>query len=134
VTQQQILPAQINGTLGGGGGPGVLTAHISGVLAVGAGGNVFYNDTGSDIEIATVRVSVVNPPLGSAATFDVNLEGTTIFTTQPNRPSIPASQTTSGAAVPDVTVWPAGQKLTADVDAIGSSFAGSFATLQIGLA
>jgi hypothetical protein len=92
-----------------------------------------YNDSGGDWTIGAVRVSLNTPPGGGPAKFDVNLNGTTIFTDQTHRPAIAAAALTSGLVVPDVIVWPAGQKLTADVDLIGTTYAGANATLQIGL-
>ena len=112
----------------------ILAGHIVGVLVAGAGGSRIYNDTGGNLNIANVRASLVTPPSGGPATFDVNLNGTTIFTTQANRPSIAAAANASSAAVPDVTVWPNGQYITVDVDLIGTTYAGANATFQIGLA
>lgn len=116
-----------------GGGGGGFVGYINGVLVVGAGSNRLYNDTGAAIEISSIRFSVTAAPTGGPLTFDVNLNGTTIFTNPANRPSIPAGAVTSGAVVPDVTTWPAGQYLTVDVDLIGTTYAGANATAQIGV-
>lgn len=121
------------GPTGPSGSGGILTAYISGLLVVGTGSMFLYNDTGSTVTIESVRVSLNTPPGGGPAKFDINLNGTTIFTDQTHRPQIAAGVLTSGLVVPDVIVWPAGQKLTADVDLIGTSYAGANATLQIGL-
>jgi len=51
-----------------------------------------------------------------AAVFDVNRNGTTIFTTQANRPKILAGATVGAEAVPDQAVIAAGDVLTVDVD------------------
>jgi hypothetical protein len=63
---------------------------------------------------------------------DVNHNGTTIFTTQSNRPTIAASgfYDESGTADGDVTVA-AGEYLTVDVDQVGSTIAGSDLTVGI---
>ena len=115
------------------GGPTILTGFLSGALVAGVGTTRFYNDTGADVTIANARLSLGSPPAGGPATVDLNLNGTTIFTTQANRPSVAAAGVTSGAKVPDVTNWPAGQYLTVDVDLIGTTTPGSNATIQIGL-
>lgn len=111
----------------------ILAGNIPGVLVAGAGGSRIYNDSGGNLNIANVRASVVTPPSGGPTTFDVNLNGVTIFTTQANRPSIAAAANASSPAVPDVTVWPNGQYITVDTDLIGTTYAGANATIQIGL-
>jgi hypothetical protein len=123
----------IQGLTGPSGIGGVFTGFVSGLLVAGAGGTKLWNDTGGDVTIASTRATLVTPPGGGPATFDVNLNGTTIFTNQAHRPSIAAGGTTSGLVVPDVTVWPAGQYLTVDTDLIGTSYAGANLTFQIGL-
>jgi hypothetical protein len=70
-------------------------------------------------------------PTGAAILVDVNKNGTTIFTTQGNRPSIAAGGNASSAAVPDVTSLAAGDFLTVDVDQIGSTVAGSDLTVIV---
>lgn len=121
------------GPAGSSGNGGVLLGHIDSVLVAGVGSTKIYNDRGATVTIATIRASVINPPLGGPLTFDINLNGTTIFTTQANRPSIAAGAYTSGIVVPDDTTWGAGEALTVDVDLIGTSYAGAYATIQIGL-
>jgi hypothetical protein len=106
------------------------TFTVPGTLVTGVGATTFYNDSGSSLSISKVRASVGTAPTGSAVIVDVNLGGTTIFTTQANRPSIAASGTTA-TAVPDVTTWPDGTYLTLDVDAIGSTIAGANLTVQV---
>lgn len=63
--------------------------------------------------------------------------GTTIFTTQANRPTIAATETsspfpgTSGAGVPDVQEVNEGDLLRVEVDQVGSGTAGSDLVVQI---
>jgi hypothetical protein len=107
-----------------------LTAFSkSGALTVGAG--VSRLPIGAACTVVNVRAMVGTAPAGSAVTVDVNKNGTTLFTTQGNRPSIAAGANASGAAVPDVTALAAGDYLTVDVDAIGSGTAGSDLTVII---
>jgi hypothetical protein len=83
------------------------------------------------INSVTIRVSTA--PTGSALTVDVNKNGTTIFTTQGNRPSISAGSKTNTSAAPNVNTLAAGDYLTVDVDAIGSTVPGSDLVVIINL-
>lgn len=90
---------------------------ISAVLATGSGQTRLYNDTGATWTISSIRASVETAPSGGAVVVDVNKNGTTLFTTQANRPTIAASGTTSGKVTAiDVTTVADGDYLTVDVD------------------
>lgn len=78
-----------------------------------------------DGTIVSVRAAVGTAPTGSSLIVDVNKNGTTVFTTQANRPSIAVSGSSSSAAVPDVTSVAAGDLLSVDVDQVGSTIAGA---------
>lgn len=120
--------------LSGGGGSASPVWTMTGNLVTATGGTRYYNDTGQPIIIKGVRASVGSAPTGSSVIVDVNLNGTTIFTTQANRPTIAASGTTSGKInTMNVTSWPDGNYLTVDVDQVGSTFAGADLTVQIAL-
>jgi len=57
--------------------------------------------------------------------MDINKNGTTIFTTQANRPTIPISGFDSGRVTNmDVTALVDGDYFTADIDQIGSTVVG----------
>lgn len=76
--------------------------------------------------IVGVRLMVNIAPAGQPLIVDVNKNGTTVYTTQGNRPTIAASATSGGpGAAPDVTTLAAGDYLTVDIDQIGTSVAGS---------
>src|SRR6266496_330923 len=76
--------------------------------------------------IAGVRLMVGTAPTGSSLIVDVNKNGTTIFTTQANRPAIAAGANSGGpGSTPDVTSLAAGDYLTVDIDQVGSTVAGS---------
>lgn len=76
--------------------------------------------------ILGVTAAVNTAPVGASIILDVNRNGTTIFTTQANRPTIAAGATATAAeAVPDVTAISAGDYLTIDRDQVGSSTPGS---------
>jgi hypothetical protein len=75
--------------------------------------------------IESVAATVGTAPTGASLIVDVNKNGTTIFTTQANRPTVAISGNASSDAVPDVTAVAAGDYITVDVDQIGSTVAGS---------
>jgi hypothetical protein len=104
----------------------------SGTLTVAAGTFIWTNDTGTPLSIRSVRARVVTAPTGASILVDVNVNGTTIFTTQANRPSIAASQTASAKNTGfSVNVIPDGATVTVDVDQIGSTVAGAELHVQI---
>lgn len=85
------------------------------------------------------RVKSVRTVLGTAGTVqttivDVNKNGTTIFTTQGNRPTIAISGTVSPAATPNpgaVSTLNAGDVLSFDVDQFGTSAADLSVSVEI---
>lgn len=76
----------------------------------------WYNDTGRTLQIAKVRVSVTTVPSGTSLIVDVHKNGTTIFTTQANRPTVAISGTTGLSSAPNVTNLLNGEYLTINVD------------------
>lgn len=109
--------------------PQVVTFGRSGDLEVTAGTHRWYADRAWVIK--EVRASVGTVPTGSDAIIDVNLNGTTIFSTQGNRPTIAVSTNTDGSNVPDVTTMVDGDYLTVDIDQIGSTTPGADLTVQV---
>lgn len=104
----------------------------AGTLTVLAGTARLYNDTGRTLTIATVRASVGTAPTGQSLIVDININGTTIFSTQANRPTIAAAGNTSGSVTNmNTTTITNGQFFTVDVDQVGSGTAGSDLTVQI---
>lgn len=92
---------------------------ISGTLVVGTGATRLYNDTGSTWTLTSSRASVETAPSGGSVTVDINKNGTTVFTTQSNRPTITTTNLTSGKLTTfDVTTVADGDYLTVDVDVI----------------
>ncbi len=82
-------------------------------------------------DIIAVRAMVATAPTGSSLIVDVHKNGTTIFTTQGNRPTISAGSNDSGNEIPDVVGLLAGDYLTIDIDQVGSTVAGVGLTLAI---
>jgi hypothetical protein len=82
--------------------------------------------------IVGTRVMVGTAPTGASILVDVNKNGTTVYTTQGNRPTVAAGANAGGpGATPDVTSLVAGDYLTIDVDQVGSGVAGSDLTVTI---
>jgi len=82
--------------------------------------------------IVGTRLMVGTAPTGAAIIVDVNKNGTTIYTTQGNRPTIAASANSGGpGSTPDVTSLAAGDYLTVDVDQVGSTVAGADLTVTV---
>lgn len=82
--------------------------------------------------ITGVRLMAGTAPTGQALLVDVNKNGTTIYTTQSNRPTIAAGANSGGpGATPDVTALVAGDYLTIDIDQIGTTVAGSDLVVSI---
>lgn len=79
-----------------------------------------------------VDIAVVTAPTGAAVIVDVNKNGTTLFSTQSNRPQIAASATQGNTTTFNTTTGAAGDKLTIDVDQIGSTLPGT--TLVVAIA
>lgn len=75
--------------------------------------------------IVDVRAYLDTAPTTSSFIIDVNKNGTTIFTTQANRPTVAIAGNASTTTAPDVTAVAAGDRITVDCDQIGSGTAGS---------
>lgn len=112
-------------------GPGVLTYSISGDVETGTGTFRLYNDSGRSWRILGVRATAGTAPAGQALIVDVNVGGTTIFTTQANRPTIAAGSNTILRTNMDVTTVAAGDYLTVDVDQVGTTTPGADLVVQV---
>jgi len=83
------------------------------------------------LTIVKVKVVVKTAPTGATLIVDVNKAGTTIFTTQGNRPEIAIGETQDDSGTPDVTSLAEGDKLTVDIDQVGSTVAGADLTIEV---
>lgn len=82
--------------------------------------------------IVGTRLMVGTAPTGTSLIVDVNKNGTTIYSTQANRPTIAISANAGGpGTAPDVTSLAAGDYLTVDIDQVGSTVAGSDLTVVV---
>lgn len=103
--------------------------EVPGTLAVGARGLRYYPDFAGTV--IGVRASVGVAPSGAAVVVDLNKNGASVYTTQANRPTIAAGTNTVAAALPDDASVATGDYFTIDVDAVGSTTAGSDLTVQL---
>mgnify|MGYP001609965009 FL=1 len=78
----------------------------------------------SNFTIHHVEVYSNTAPTGASLIVDVNLNLVTIYTTQANRPTITTGTKVGSRVVPDIVAVSAGDVLTVDVDAVGSTVAG----------
>ncbi|MEV8636870.1 hypothetical protein AB0395_35030 [Streptosporangium sp. NPDC051023] len=113
--------------------PGILFPFsASGTLAVMIGSYRLYNDTGNALTIKAVRASVGTAPTGAPILVDINVDGSTIFATQANRPTIAIGTNTSGKVTAMSTTSIAdGSYFSVDVDQVGSVVAGANLTVQV---
>lgn len=100
-----------------------VTFQRLGTLSVGTGTTRWYANRA--ITLVSVRASVGTPSAGSAAVFDVNKNGTTIFSTQANRPSVAAGANTALSGTFSTSALAQGDYLTVDTDDPGSTPAAS---------
>lgn len=117
------------GVLGPIGGGRILTLGRSGTLTATAGTMRLYVPWSCTIQ--NVTASVGTAPTGADLIVDVNLDGSTIFSTQGNRPTIAASAYADLSSTPDTTAISADSYLTVDVDQIGSTVAGADLVVQL---
>jgi len=86
---------------------------------------ILFAGTPTSITIKSIRAMVGTVPTGAAIIVDIHKNGTTIFTTQDNRPTIAISANDSGEVTNmNVTTVAKGDYFTMDVDQIGSTIAG----------
>jgi hypothetical protein len=117
--------AEVDALIGGIQAQELLTWNVPGNLAV-SGDDVvpIYNDSLADRTIVAVRITVGTAPATTGVIVDLNVAGTTVFTTQGNRPTIAVGQLSSGKKTNmNVTNWPVGAALSPAIDQVGSAAA-----------
>lgn len=102
---------------------GTFVFTQAGALAVGTGATRLYLPFG--ITIIEVEAAVGTAPTGASILVDVNVDGTTIFTTPSNRPEIAVSTFVDPATTIEDATHTDGQYLTVDIDQVGSTITGS---------
>ena len=78
-----------------------------------------------DMTIIGVQAKVLTAPTGASLIIDINKNGTTLYTTQANRPTIAAGETEVVAALPDVVSLSEDDIISIDIDQVGSTVAGA---------
>ena len=110
----------------------LLPFSLTGNVSVATGKHRLYNDTGVSLTIRSVRASVGTAPTGASLIVDVNKGGTSIFTTQSNRPTIAVGANTSGkVSAINTTSVADGEYLTIDCDQVGSTVSGADLTVAV---
>lgn len=84
-----------------------------------------------NLQIKNINLSVDSAPVGSDLIVDINLNGITLYTIQDNRPRIIINETSAIATLPDIININAGDKISLDIDQIGSSSAGENLSVTI---
>lgn len=102
-----------------------------GTLATQTGAIRMPNELGVAMTIIEVILHVGTAPTGAAIIVDVNKGGTTIFTTQANRPQVAIGANVGNSTSIDVASWTDGEYLTFDIDQIGSTVEGSDLTVTV---
>lgn len=74
--------------------------------------------------IVKVITYVDTAPTGASLIVDINKNGTTIFTTQSGRPEIAISGNTADSATPDITALAQDDRISVDIDQVGSTIPG----------
>lgn len=104
---------------------------VEGELEIAVGMLKIPNVTGRTLTLSKVYLIVGTAPVDASILVDININNTTIFTTQEKRPAILTTATTGQSADLDVTSWEDGSCLTMDIDQIGSTTAGSDLTVVV---
>ena len=99
-----------------------ISLTLNGSLVVGVKQLSFMVNSACTISAVYAKVDIA--PTGADLQIDVNKNGTTIFTTQSNRPIIVATGTTDLSGTPDVTGFAQYDILSIDIDQVGSTVAG----------
>ncbi len=114
-----------------------LLIHKAGTLTAAAFGGRYYNTQNVPLKIVRIHASVGTAPTGASLIFDVKINGTTVFTSAGDRPTIVASAFATAAAGvaatksgDAITLLP-GQYLTVEATQVGSSVAGADANVQV---
>jgi hypothetical protein len=94
-----------------------------GALVVAAG--VLELPLSGSYTLIDYRVRWAVAPTGASGIVDINKNGTTLFTTQGNRPTNTTGTKLATTTMPAVTTFVNGDYISIDVDQIGSTVAGS---------
>jgi len=99
-----------------------IAFYIDDILEVGT--NLMSIIAPQALTIIEIRLAVDTAPTGAALIIDINKNGTTLYTAQDNRPTIADAETSATAILPNIVTLAVGDKLTLDIDQVGSTVAG----------
>lgn len=104
---------------------------VEGVVSTGSGSLRIYNSMGRTVTISKVFLSANTAPTGADIIVDLNNNGSTVFSTQSNRPRIVDGANTGYTTTINSSSWADGQYLTFDRDQVGSGTPGSDLTVHV---
>lgn len=93
----------------------------TGLVAAGANNLRITNEFGGPARICKVSLATSLATSG-ALTVDIHKNGTTIFTTQTNRPSISSGVAYGSTIAIDVPIWNPSEYITMEVDSVGTAY------------
>jgi hypothetical protein len=102
--------------------PASIVLSVTGAVATTSKAAVRMPHAGT---IRSITTAVTTAPTGAALIADVNIGGTTVFTTQANRPSIAINGFSDNSDAIEAGTFAAGDVISVDVDQVGSSVAGA---------
>ncbi len=79
----------------------------------------------SAMTISHVKLYSATAPTVAALICDININGASIFTTGLNLPTVAVGTNAVNSRIPDVTTLAAGDRLTVDVDQVGTVTGGA---------
>lgn len=89
------------------------------------GDNIIEFITTIPLTVTNVSMKVRTAPTGANLIIDIHVNDVTIFTTQANRPTITAGNTSSTSGTPDITTIASGSTVSICIDQVGSTVKGA---------
>ena len=83
------------------------------------------------MRITGIKAVVSTAPVGANVILDINVNGTSVYTTQANRPNIADGATSVTASLPNIVDLVLGDVISVDVDQIGITTAGANLSIVI---
>lgn len=109
--------------------PRAIAFYVHDILSVEDNAVTFLSP--GALTITEVRASVDTAPTGASLVLDIKKNGTTLYTTTANRPTIAAGATSVTAVDPDITGIAAGDRITLAIAQVGSTVAGANLSVSV---
>jgi hypothetical protein len=106
-----------------------IAFYVDDTLSVESGAITFISPVACTVTGG--KLTAGTGPAGAALICDIHKNGTTLWTTQGNRPTIADGNTSATITAPDVTAIAQGDVLTLDIDQVGSGTAGENLSLTL---